>query len=88
MCNGAILLLEPHRAIVVRMAEQPALRIRPRDAAAALELGYLAGNMHWRVSFDAGDLLVAQEGEAGAYLARLAPLLDTARVAMVDDAER
>jgi urease accessory protein len=83
--NGAVLLLTDERAIVVRLSAQPWLRLRPRDAAAALELGYAAGNMHWRVRFDAGDLLVALEGERAAYLARLAPLLDDGAVLAVDD---
>ena len=83
--NGAVLLLEDQRAIVVRLSELPWLRLRPRDAAAALALGYAAGNMHWRVQFDGDDLLVAMEGERSAYVARLAPLLDAGAVKVADD---
>jgi urease accessory protein len=85
LANGAVLLLAPDRAIVVRLSAQPWLRLRPRDAAAALELGYAAGNMHWRVRFEGGDLLVARNGERNAYLARLAPLLETGAVRAADD---
>jgi urease accessory protein len=84
--NGAVLHLDHDRAIVVRMTEQPVILVRPRDAAAALELGYLAGNMHWHVSFRNDVLAIAQEGAAEAYLARLSPLLANGRVARVDDA--
>jgi len=86
LSNGAILLLEEQCAIVVRMAEQPVLRVRPSDAASALELGYLAGTMHWRVRFDTTTLEIAQEGDARSYLSRLAPLLETGRADLVDNA--
>ncbi|MEQ8651062.1 MAG: urease accessory protein UreE [Kiloniellales bacterium] len=69
--NGAVLVLEQDWALVVRVSEERWLRLQPRDAAAALELGYHAGNLHWRVRFDSGDLLVALEGPEETYLARL-----------------
>ena len=79
LSNGAVLLLSPERAIVVRMAEEDWLDIEGADAAAALELGYLAGNMHWRVRFEGATLRIALEGPESAYLARLAPLLEAGR---------
>src|SRR5262245_29748409 len=51
LTNGAVLVLDAERAIVVRMARSDWLVLEPRDTAAALELGYLAGNMHWKVEF-------------------------------------
>lgn len=83
--NGAVLLLEPRRAVVVRLAQQAWLRVRPADRAAALETGYHAGNHHWTVRFDGGDILIALEGPRADYLERLAPLLDTAAAMVVDD---
>ena len=80
LANGAVLLLEAERAIVVRMQEEDWLDIAAVDDAAALELGYLAGNMHWRVRFDGAVLKIALEGPEASYLARLAPLLDSGRV--------
>jgi urease accessory protein len=80
LSNGAVLLLEDGRGIVVRMREQAWLRLAARDAGAALELGYLAGNMHWRVRFDGPVLEIALDGAEDAYLARLAPLLEGGRV--------
>jgi urease accessory protein len=80
LANGAVLLLEAERAIVVRMQEEDWLDIAAVDDAAALELGYLAGNMHWRVRFDGAVLKIALEGPEASYLARLAPLLDSGRI--------
>ncbi|GAB5468599.1 MAG: urease accessory protein UreE [Rhodospirillales bacterium] len=75
--NGALLALTDDWALVVRVTEQAWLRLRPRDAAAALELGYHAGNLHWRVRFEDGDLLVALEGPEADYLARLEVQLES-----------
>src|SRR5260370_6554592 len=49
--DGGVLLIEPDRAIVVRVAEERWLRLQPRAIADAIELGYHAGNLHWRVPF-------------------------------------
>jgi len=46
--------------------------VRPAAAAAALRLGYHAGNLHWRVRFDGADLMVALEGPEARYRDRLA----------------
>ncbi len=84
LANGAVLLLEAERAIVVRMQEEDWLDVAAVDDAAALELGYLAGNMHWRVRFDGSVLKIALEGPEASYLARLAPLLDSGRIRRVE----
>ncbi len=78
--DGAVLLLEERRAIVVRLNEQRWLRLAPQSPDAALELGYHAGNLHWRVRFDDDVLLVAIEGPVERYKDRIAPLLDSGRV--------
>jgi urease accessory protein len=80
LVNGAVLLLEHGRAVVVRMQETPWLTLVPRDAAAALELGYFAGNMHWKVEFDGPRLRIALLGSLESYLERLAPLTADGRV--------
>lgn len=85
LANGAVLLLEAQRAVVVRMKDQAWLPLLPRDAAAALELGYFAGNMHWRVRFDGTTLDIALDDSEESYLARLAPLLADGRVKRSDD---
>jgi urease accessory protein len=85
LSNGAVLLLENERAIVVRLKETAWLTLQPRDAAAALELGYFAGNMHWPVRFDGPTLKVALNGPVESYLERLDHLLRDGRARRVDD---
>ncbi|GJE18639.1 urease accessory protein UreE [Methylobacterium marchantiae] len=84
--DGAVLVLDPDRAIVLRVGAERWLRLVPADRAAAVELGYHAGNLHWRVRFDGDALLVALDGEPDAYLARLGALATDGRVAPSVDA--
>jgi len=81
--NGSVLMLEPDRAIVVRLVEEQWLRVQPIDQAAALETGYHAGNHHWRVRFAGNDILIAIEGPREDYLERLFPLLESRRARIV-----
>ena len=85
LSDGAILALDEERAIVVRLKVEHWLALSPRDEAAALELGYFAGNLHWRVRFEGPRLLIALEGPEKDYLARLEPLLRDGRAATVED---
>jgi urease accessory protein len=71
--------------VVLRVTEQRWLRITPQDADAALEAGYCAGNQHWRVRFEPGALLVAMQGPAEHYLARLEPLLRAGKIEVTED---
>ncbi len=70
--DGAILLLEEERAIIVRSEAERWL----------IELGYQAGNLHWRVRFDGDVLLVPLEGRPEDYAARLEDLISSGRVKM------
>ena len=85
--DGAVLVLDEDYALVVRVATPRWLSLKPRDAAAALELGYQAGNLHWRVMFDGARLLVAQEGPVAAYRERLLPLIEKGAVIIDEDAQ-
>jgi urease accessory protein len=78
--DGAVLLLDEERALVVRVDKEHWLRLEPRSLADAVELGYQAGNLHWRVRFQGEALLVALEAPVDHYLARLGPLLEARRV--------
>ncbi|MFN9772447.1 MAG: urease accessory protein UreE [Burkholderiales bacterium] len=82
--DGAVLHLDEARAVVVRVGEQRWLTLRPVDLAAGIELGHLAGALHWRVRFDGGLLRVALDGPEDAYLARLRELRVHDRVSIVD----
>ncbi|HWL69402.1 MAG TPA: urease accessory protein UreE [Geminicoccus sp.] len=81
--DGAVLLLEDDRAIVVKVGLQEWLKLRPAEGF-ALELGYLAGNLHWRVRFADGHLLVAVDVPRERYLARIEEHLAAGRVTLVD----
>ena len=81
LVDGAVLLLEETRAIVLRKAEERWLRLTPRDADAALEAGYCAGNHHWKVRFEPGALLIATQGPAAHYVDRLEHLVEAGRIA-------
>jgi urease accessory protein len=78
--DGAVLVLEPDHAVVVRLAQERWLRLQPRAIADAIELGYQAGNLHWRVRFAGEALLVALEAPMDDYLARLSGLIRDRRV--------
>ena len=87
LANGAVLLLEDDRAVVVRMRETVWLALGPRDLAAALDLGYFCGNLHWRVRFEGAVLKVALDGPRESYMDRLAQHLDDGRARLVEEPE-
>ncbi len=78
--DGALLWLDPERAIVVRIDEQRWLKLYPSCTADALELGYFCGNLHWRVRFEDDVILIALEGPENDYLDRLALFINSGRV--------
>ncbi len=80
LTDGAVLILDDARAVVLRVAQERWLRIKPRDSDAALDAGYCAGNNHWRVRFEPGALLVAMQGPAEHYVARLDHLLKAGKI--------
>ena len=85
LSNGAVLLLEKDRAIVVKMAEDEWLSLMPKDISAAIELGYFAGNMHWRVKFENERLNIALESPKKIYLDRLKKFFNEKKITQFDD---
>lgn len=85
--DGAVLFLDGKEAIVVRAGTQRWLRLEPRSISDAIELGYHAGNLHWRVRFEGEVLLVALEGRAEDYTTRLGELVSARKVgvSVLDD---
>ena len=65
---------------LVRVAQERWLRLQPRSIADAIELGYHAGNLYWRVRFAGEALLVAIEAPMDDYLARIGALIRERRV--------
>jgi urease accessory protein len=76
-----VVLLDDERALVIRVDTEHWLRIEPHSLADAVELGYHAGNLHWRVRFQGEALLVALEAPVDHYLERLGALVAGRRVA-------
>jgi len=86
LSDGAVLYLDEQKAIVVRFGRQRIWRLRPSDAAAALKLGWNAGNLHWRVRFERETLAVMLDRPVEDYRARVAPLLESGEIVeMADD---
>ena len=84
--DGAILHLDEDAAVVVRTSRSHWLTLQARDVAAALELGYFAGNMHWAVTFDGTVLRIAIKGRVEDYQLRLQPMLADGRVTILSGA--
>ena len=84
LANGSVLLLDADRAVVVHLAEQQYLALAPQSPAAALELGYFAGNMHWPVLFRGAVLCILMQGPEESYLERLQPMLQDGRIRRVE----
>src|SRR5260370_10389671 len=78
--DGAVLLIDDARAIVVRAATERWMRLEPRSIGDAIELGYHAGNLHWRVRFQGEVLFVALEGRPEDYTARLGEMISARRI--------
>ena len=80
LSDGAILVLSDERAIIVRLSEREWLTLAAPNLSAALELGYFVGNLHWKVRFAEGQILVALEGPRQTYLERLEAMLAEGKV--------
>ncbi|MGE2737513.1 urease accessory protein UreE [Mycolicibacterium vaccae] len=85
LADGAVLLLEPDRAVVVRAGAPTRMTLRASDIGAALQLGFLAGHLHWKVDRHDDALVVHLESAESDYTARIADLLDSGRVVRADD---
>ena len=80
LTDGALLYIDPTRAVIARFGEQELWRLHPTDEAAALKLGWNAGNLHWRVRFEGDCLVVLLDGPLHTYRARILPLLESGEV--------
>lgn len=85
LTDGALLFIDDDRAVIARFGEQAVWRLKPRDATAALKLGWNAGNLHWRVRFEGQSLVVLLDAPKTEYEARIAPLIAEGDVVELDD---
>lgn len=75
LADGAVLLLDDDRAVLVRAGAPQTMTLRAADLSAALRLGFLAGHLHWKADQQGDTLVVHLEGPESDYLARIADLL-------------
>ena len=80
LSDGAVLNISADRAIVVRLAQQKWLLLEAQNHAAALEVGYFIGNLHWKVEFESERLKVALQGPLQTYLDRLELLIKAGKI--------
>jgi urease accessory protein len=85
LADGAVLLLEPDRAVVVQSGAPRTLTLRANDVGAALRLGLLAGHLHWKADQRGDTVAVHLEGPESDYTSRIAELLESGRVESLDD---
>ena len=81
--NGSVLALTREHAIVVRLREQEWMTLEANDIESALQLGFLAGHLHWRVEFSDKRLKVALDGPRETYLDRISGLLSEGDIRLV-----
>ncbi len=82
--DRAVLVMRDDQAVVLRVEAEEWLTLQPSDSAAALALGYHAGNLHWRVRFEGERLLVALERPVDTYIERLLDFIDNDRLRVVE----
>jgi urease accessory protein len=85
LADGAVLLLEPDRAVVVRAGVPRTMILRANDIGAALRLGFLAGHLHWKIDQRDDTVVVHLEGPKSEYTSRIVVLLESGRVESLDD---
>ena len=85
LSEGAVLRMDAAGGLVVRVEAERWLRVRPADAAAALRVGYHAGNLHWRVKFDGGHLLIGVETDVQTYIDRLLELVKAGQAVILGE---
>jgi urease accessory protein len=85
LADGAVLLLEADRAVVVRAGVPRTMTLRANDIGAALRLGFLAGHLHWKVDQRDDTVVVHLEGAESEYTSRIVELLESGRVESLDD---
>tara|TARA_Y100001954_G_C15773259_1_gene585616 strand:- start:1055 stop:1507 length:453 start_codon:yes stop_codon:yes gene_type:complete len=85
LSDGAVLNINDNGAIVVRLTQQKWLILEAQNHAAALEVGYFIGNLHWKVEFEGERLKVALQGPLQTYLDRLELLIKNGKVRAITE---
>jgi urease accessory protein len=70
---------------VIRLDAPAWLTVQAATGPDALELGYFAGSMHWKVRFEGLVMKVAMDSPREHYLARLSMMIGRGAVAIGED---
>lgn len=81
--DGSVLRLDDDGAVVVEAEEPATLTLRATSREGAIQLGWHAGHLHWRVRMEGDVLVVLLDGPAPDYLARIRPWLERGAVEVV-----
>lgn len=83
--NGSILHIDHDGAVMVDTTGQQRLAIRAATLSGAMQLGWAAGHLHWKVRMTDEELSVLLEGPREDYLKRIEALIQDASVEVVED---
>ena len=67
------------------MAKDQWLSLKPVNTQTAIELGYFAGNMHWRVKFENNRLDIALDSSEEIYLDRLKDFFNEKKIIRIEN---
>lgn len=81
--DGRVILLEDDRAVVLHRGEPQTLQLRATGTTGAVQLGWHAGHLHWRVRFAGPDVTVLLDAPKEDYLIRLQPYLESGEIVVV-----
>ncbi|WP_299560638.1 urease accessory protein UreE [uncultured Mycolicibacterium sp.] len=84
LADGAVLLLEPDRAVLVRAGTPRRMALRSNEIAAAIRLGLVAGHLHWKCDQHGDTLVVHLDGPEEQYRKPIAGLLADGRIELAD----
>lgn len=84
LVDGAVLLLDDTRAVVVRAGAPKTWTLSAGDVPSAMQLGFLAGHLHWKATMSGSAMTVVLEGPESDYRARIAELLESGSVEQID----
>ncbi|GAA2225510.1 hypothetical protein N1031_04515 [Herbiconiux moechotypicola] len=81
--DGSVLLFEADRAVVVEAEEGETLLLRPTGLEGAIQLGWHAGHLHWRVRMEGDTMTVLLDAPREEYEVRIASWLESGAIEVV-----
>jgi urease accessory protein len=82
--DGSVLFISDDRAVVVKGDEGSTMTFRALTTQGAIQLGWHAGHLHWRVRFGDDDAMtVLLDGPPSDYEERIRPWIDNGSIEVV-----